>query len=103
MLFKIWRWIQLFLPYGLILYMYKRNKALPANIRTREGNNFRAIMVTENYGVLFSSDEYIKNRGALLLKRKKETEEINNAIIRELEDLDVYERMRLYEERNGGI
>lgn len=100
MLFKLWGWIQLLLPYGLILKLYKSNRAIPSNIRTREGNNYRAILITEDYGVLFSSDEYIKNRGALLMQRKKEVEDLNNAVLRELEDLNVYERMRLYDERN---
>lgn len=103
MLFKIWKWLQFFLPYGLILKIYQSNRAIPANIRTREGNNYRAILITEDYGVIFSEDQYIQNRGKLLLQRKKETEELNNAILRELEDLNVYERMRLYEERNDGV
>ena len=25
MLYKFWSWLQLWLPYGLILYMYKNN------------------------------------------------------------------------------
>jgi hypothetical protein len=79
--------------------MYQRNRALPANIKTRDGNNYKAILITENYGVLFSEDTYIKNRGRYLLKQKAEIEAQNDAVIRELQDLNVYERMRLYETR----
>ena len=100
MLFKLWRFIQLWLPYGIILWMYKQNRALPANIRTRDGNNYRAILITEDYGVLFSDDVYIKNRGKFLLKQKAQIEAENDAVIRELQDLNVYERMRIYENRD---
>ena len=37
MLYKFWSWLQLWLPYGLILYMYKNNKALPSQLRLRNG------------------------------------------------------------------
>ena len=100
MLFKLWRFIQLWLPYGIILWMYKQNRALPANIRTRDGNNYRAILITEDYGILFSDDVYIKNRGKFLLKQKAYIEAENDAVIRELQDLNVYERMRIYENRD---
>lgn len=100
MLFNLWRFIQLWLPYGIILWLYRQNRALPANIKTRDGNNYRAILITEDYGVLFSDDVYIQNRGKYLLKQKAEIEAENDAVIRELQDLNVYERMRIYENRN---
>ena len=100
MLFKLWSFILLWLPYGVVLWMYKQNRALPANIRTRDGNNYRAILITEDYGVLFSDDVYINNRGKFLLKQKAHIEAENDAVIRELQDLNVYERMRIYENRD---
>jgi len=93
---NIWRWIQLWLPYGLILWMYRRNKALPTNIKTREGNNFKAMMITEDYGILFSEDKYIRNRGAYLLAQKKLIEQQNNEVLSELNSLNMLERERIY-------
>lgn len=96
MLFRLWKWIQLWLPYGLILFMYRRNKALTANIRTREGNTFKAILIDENYGVLFSSDTYIRNRGLYLKEQKGRIDAAQQTIIDEINALPFEEREKLY-------
>lgn len=96
MLFNIWRFIQLWLPYWVILRMYKRNKALPANIRTRQGNNYKAILITEDYGVLFSEDKYIENRAMFLKEQKKILDLQNDMLIKEINSLPFEERERLY-------
>ena len=62
MLFNLWRFIQLLLPYWVVIHIYKSNRCIPANIRTRSGRNLSAIMVTDNYGVLFSDEKYVKDR-----------------------------------------
>ena len=103
MLFNLWKFIQLFLPYGFILWLYRQNKALQANIKTREGNNYKAILITEDYGILFSNDKYIKNRGAYLIKQKKLIEDRNNQVINELNSLSMIERERIYKERDGNL
>ena len=51
MLYKFWSWLQLWLPYGLILYMYKNNKALPSQLRLRNGRKLKAIMISTDYGI----------------------------------------------------
>jgi len=96
MLFKLWRWIQLWLPYGLILWMYRKNQAIPTNIRTYEGNNYKAMLISEDYGILFSEDKYIKNRGQYLMEQKRLIEERNNEVIRELNSLNVLAREDIY-------
>lgn len=101
MLFKLWRWIQLWLPYGFILWLYRRNQAIPTNIRTREGNNYKAILITEDYGLLFSVDKYVKNRGSYLMEQKRLLEQKNNQVITELNSLNMEERERIY--RDGSI
>lgn len=98
MIFNLWRFIQLLLPYGFILWLYRQNKALPTNIRTREGNNYKAILITQNYGLLFSEDKYIQNRGSYLMERKRLIENQNNEILNELNDLNFLERQRVYVE-----
>lgn len=96
MIFAIWRWIQLWLPYGFILWLYRRNQALPTNIKTREGNNYKAILITEDYGVLFSETKYIQNRGRFLMAQKKLIEQKNNEVIKELNSLNFFERENIY-------
>jgi len=96
LIYAIWRWIQLWLPYGFILWLYRRNKAIPANIKTREGNNFKAILITEDYGIMFSEDKYVENRGKFLLSQKRVLEEQNNEVIKELNSLNFKERERIY-------
>ena len=98
MLYNLWRFLQFLLPYGLVLWIYRQNKALPTNIRTREGNNYKAIMISENYGLLFSETKYVKNRGNLLLRQKRLIEEENNRVIEELNSLNWQERDRIYYE-----
>lgn len=96
MIFAIWRWIQLWLPYGFILWLYRRNQALPTNIKTREGNNYKAILITEDYGLLFSETKYIQNRGRFLMAQKKLIEQKNNEVIKELNSLNFFERENIY-------
>ena len=98
MLFKLWRWIQLWFPYGLILWMYRRNKAIPTNIKTYEGNNYKALLITEDYGILYSEDKYIYNRGKYLMEQKHLIEEKNNEVIQELNSLNVLAREDIYRE-----
>ena len=98
MIFKLWRWIQLWLPYGLILWMYRKNQAIPTNIKTYEGNNYKAMLITEDYGILFSENKYIQNRGKYLMEQKRLTEERNANIIRELNSLNVLARDDIYRE-----
>lgn len=102
MLYAFWRWIQLWLPYGLILWMYKSNKAIPANIRTRQGRNLTAVMVTTDYGVIYSKEHYIENRAQKLKQKQKEISQYNDALIREINNLSFQERERLYNREEDG-
>ena len=92
MLFNLWRWIQLWLPYGLILWIYRRNQAIPTNIKTYEGNNYKAMLITEDYGILYSEDKYIRNRGQYLMEQKRQIEEQNKAVLDELNSLNMLAR-----------
>lgn len=116
MIFNIWRWIQMWLlPYGILVKLYRRNKALPANIRTWEGNNYKAILITKDYGILFSADKYIENRGKYLMEQKRIIEEQNTEVLNELHDLNVLAREEIYQidktareeilkkDNNGGV
>lgn len=97
MLFAIWRFIQLLLPYGLVLYIYSKNKALPTNIRTSYGKGLKAIMITTEYGILFSEDKYLSNRAEVLKKRKKEIDDMNAELLKELNSMTKEEKERLSE------
>lgn len=97
MLFALWRFIQLLLPYGLVLYIYRRNKSLPTNIKTTYGKGFKAVLITTDYGVIYSDDKYIANRALELKKRKKQIEDMNNVLLDELNSMTVEERERLSE------
>lgn len=96
MLYAFWRFIQLLLPYWLVIFIHKRNKALPTNLKTREGNNYKAIMITNNCGIIFSEDEYIKNRAKFLKKQKALLDEYNKQIINEINSLPFEEREKLF-------
>lgn len=96
MLFRIWKFIQLFLPFGLVIFMYKNNKSLPCNINLKNGRKLKAIMVTTDYGILFSYEKYVHNR---LQKLKKEQERIfnyNNSLIKEINNLTFEQREEMY-------
>lgn len=111
MLFNLWRWIQFWLiPYGILVKIYSRNKALPANIKTWQGNNYKAVLINKDYGILFSADKYIANRGQYLLEQKKQLLEQENAVLNELNDLNMLARKTIYEDylenqenENGGV
>lgn len=95
MIYAIWRWIQLWLPYGLILHIYKNNKALPANIKMQNGRLLKAIMVTTDYGILFSEEKYIDNRLKRLIAKQKEISNTNDLLIKEINELDFIQKERL--------
>ena len=103
MLYKIWQFIQLWLPYWLILKIYRSNKALPANIYTKYGRKLQAIMITKDYGVLFSEEKYKENRLKLLREKQKQAFELNNDLTREINELTMEQRELMYnrEEENG--
>lgn len=105
MLYNLWRFIQLWLPYWIILKIYQSHKALPTNIKTRQGNNLKAIMVTKNYGVIFTEDKYIQNRSRVLLQLQRQLDQQSNDITRELNSLSFMERESLFneEESNGSL
>ena len=87
MLHSIWRFIQLILPYGIILHIYKRNKAIPTNIKTKSGRNLKAIMITDRYGVLFTEDVYIENRLHKLRQKQKQVDALNSQLANEINSL----------------
>ena len=95
MLYKFLRFLQLCLPFGLVLYMYKSDKALPANIKTRTGRNLKAIMLTTEYGLLFGEEVYIKNRTKVLKQQQKEASLLSDELLAELNSLSFEERERL--------
>ena len=104
MLYNLWRWIQLWLiPYGLLLQIYRRNKALPANINTKYGRKLKAIMITTDYGLLFSDEKYIENRLQLLKQRQQKAFDENNLLMKEINELTMEQRELMYnrEEENG--
>lgn len=95
MIYNIWKWLQLWLPYGLILFIYKHDKSLPANIRMKSGRNAKAIMITTDYGILFSEEKYIKNRLKKLVKQQKEIAQLNDVLLKEINELDFIQKEQL--------
>lgn len=99
MLYKLWRLIQLFLPYGLIIHMYKKNKALQANIKTRTGKNLKAIMVTEKYGLLFTEKDYVSSRIKKLKEQQELANKLNEMIAEEMNSLSTEARELFFNEQ----
>lgn len=95
MIYSFWKWLQLWLPYGLLLFMYKNKKALPTNIKMRSGRNLKAIMITTDYGILFSEEKYVKNRLKKLVEKQKEVSYVNDLLIKEINELDFIQREKL--------
>ena len=96
MLYKFWSWLQLWLPYGLILYMYKNNKALPSQLRLRNGRKLKAIMISTDYGILFYQEKYVANRLQALKKKQEQVFLLNNNLIQEINELDLMQREEMY-------
>ena len=84
--------IQLLLPYGFILNIYKRNKAIPTNIKTKSGRNLKAIMITDKYGVIFTEDIYIENRLHKLRQKQKQVDALNSQLANEINSLSFQAR-----------
>ena len=98
MLFKLWAWIQLWiLPLGWVLKIYKNQKALPANIRTQGGRNYKAILITTEYGLLFSEKEYVANRTKRLREMEYAIAKANDKFMEELNALSPQEKQDYYD------
>ena len=96
MIYAIWKFIQLILPYWVVILLYKHNRALPVNIKTRTGRTLKAIMVTANYGILFDNGTYIKNRGKRLKQQQQQLNEATENIAREINNLTFEAREELF-------
>lgn len=97
MLFKLWQWIQLWLPLGLLIKMYSNNKAIPTNIKTRSGRGLKAVMITTDFGILFSNEKYINDRVKKLMDKKKLLDSASDEILNEINSLSFNTRQELYE------
>lgn len=98
MIYKVIRFFLLLCPYWLLIQLYKRNKAIPANIRTRTGKILKAIMITECYGILFTEKDYIKNRVSYLRSQQYRINEENKNIAKEMNSLSMEARELFFEE-----
>lgn len=85
----------MWLPYWLILFIYKKHKALPANIKTRTGRNLKAIMITTDYGVIFSEEKYVKNRLGVLSEKQKQVAQLNDELLSEINNLSFIQKEQL--------
>lgn len=97
MLFNLWRFIQLCLPYWVVIQLHKRDRSLPANIKTRTGKLLRATMITNKYGILFTQEDYAKNRMEVLRLRQQKINEANQALVNELNELSFSAREAMAE------
>ena len=98
MLFKLWAWIQLWiLPLGWLLKIYSKNKALPANIRTHSGRNYKAVLITTEYGLLFSEKTYMANRTQKLREMQYALQVASEAFDKELNSLSFQEKQEYYD------
>lgn len=96
MLYNIWKWIQIWiLPIGILSYLYRFNKALPANIKTMRGGNLKAIMVDVNHGLLFREDKYIENRLEYLKQKQAEASILELQLRQEIDDLSYIQKQAL--------
>ena len=100
MLYKLKQFIFMLLPYWLVINIYKRNKAIPANIRTSSGKSLKAVMVTSKYGILFYADVYYKNRIKFLQQKSDQITAQSNNLTKELNELS-FEARELYLRNKG--
>ena len=82
--------------------MYKRNNALPTNILTSQGTKLKAIMITTNYGIICTMEEYVKNRAKVLKEKQEQVSKLNDALIAEINALSFEERELLYNREEDG-
>lgn len=98
MLYNIWRFIQLLLPYWVVILLYKNNRALTANIKTRTGKALKAIMISDKYGILFAEKDYLTSRIKVLKEQQNKVNYINKQIADELNSLSLEARELFFNE-----
>ena len=96
MLHWLWNLIQLLLPYGLIIRMYRNKRGIPANIRTRSGNNLRAIMITTSYGIILGANDYVANRSKQLMELHNQLQRQSKEVMQEINKLNFEVREQLF-------
>ena len=95
MIYWIWDKIKFLLPYGLIIKLYKNKKSLPITFETKSGNIYRCILVDFNYGIIYSSNKYDKQRLKSLLDAQKTLADEADKIMLEINQLSFEGRERL--------
>ena len=89
-------YLKLWLPYGLILWLYAGQKGLPANIKLKSGRNLRATMITTEYGIIYTKERYEAERLAKLKREAELTAKKYDAISREINSLGFEAREEMY-------
>lgn len=88
MIRNIIQFIFLCLPYWVMLQLYRYDKSLPTNIVTRSGIKLKAIMVTDQYGILVTAKDYTENRVKYLRHQQDIINELNKSIAQEMNSLN---------------
>ena len=97
---KFFEFIKLWLPYGLVLWLYAGQKGLPANIRLKSGRNLRAVMITTEYGVIYTKEKYNAERLAVLKREAEITARKYDIISKEINNLGFEAREEMF---NGEV
>lgn len=93
MLYSIWRWIQMWIiPFGLLIQMNKGKDVLPSNIKLRNGRKLKALMITNDYGILFSEEKYTEHRLKKLLAQQRYISDLNVKLTAEINDLSIQQK-----------
>lgn len=87
MLYALWRLIQYWLPFWVVVRIYQSRKAIPATIKTRSGRTLKAIMINDHCGIICTTQHYIHNRTKKLRQKQLEINEATNNLMREMNTL----------------
>ena len=91
MIMWLWHRIQLLLPFILVLQLYKAKKSLPTNVRTKT-RKYKAVLITDNYGLLILAEEHRKGYGRQLVKEREELIKRMYAVDAAIADLSFMEK-----------
>ena len=107
MLYKLWVWIQLWIiPFGWLVKIHNGNNVLPeyvTAIKLANGRKIKTVMITTDYGILFSEEKYVDKRLQKLLAKQKEVSDLNVKLTAEINDLSLIQREYLINRENDNV
>lgn len=87
MLYWIWNIIRGWLPFWILVLLYRKKKSLPIALTLDNGNKYRLIMITHDFGMVMSTTKYDPRRLYALKDKMEAIRKLEQELVDEINTL----------------